>query len=323
MTGVLPDLTVLGKVIGGGLPAAAYGGRRTLMERVAPAGDVYQAGTLSGNPLAVAAGAGHARSCSTSRPTCAWRATTEALADGPARGGRRAPAADRDRARPAHPVLLRGARPRLRGRPGLRPRRVRRLVPGAARPRRLRAAVAVRGLVRLHRPRARAPRPHGRGRDGGVRGDLRDAAARELARRCATRAACWPPRSATSRRSAAARGPARRGPLPARGDPRGRAPALRRGRASWTPPTPTSRCWPATGSTRSAWSASPRSATSTRSARWPTSSPPRAQAHAEGRPELAEAAWADGAARVHRTGPAKPGATGTGQPGTPAYSHPQ
>jgi glutamate-1-semialdehyde 2,1-aminomutase len=54
--GVEADLTILGKVIGGGLPAAAYGGRRALMERVAPAGDVYQAGTLSGNPLAVAAG---------------------------------------------------------------------------------------------------------------------------------------------------------------------------------------------------------------------------------------------------------------------------
>jgi glutamate-1-semialdehyde 2,1-aminomutase len=54
--GVLPDLTVMGKVIGGGLPAAAYGGSRALMERIAPAGDVYQAGTLSGNPLAVAAG---------------------------------------------------------------------------------------------------------------------------------------------------------------------------------------------------------------------------------------------------------------------------
>jgi glutamate-1-semialdehyde 2,1-aminomutase len=50
------DLTVIGKVLGGGLPAAAYGGRRELMKRVAPAGDVYQAGTLSGNPLAVAAG---------------------------------------------------------------------------------------------------------------------------------------------------------------------------------------------------------------------------------------------------------------------------
>ncbi|MGH2913603.1 MAG: glutamate-1-semialdehyde 2,1-aminomutase [Solirubrobacteraceae bacterium] len=54
--GVQPDLTILGKVVGGGLPAAAYGGRRELMERVAPAGDVYQAGTLSGNPLAVSAG---------------------------------------------------------------------------------------------------------------------------------------------------------------------------------------------------------------------------------------------------------------------------
>ncbi len=53
--GVLPDLTIMGKIVGGGLPAAAYGGSRELMERIAPAGDVYQAGTLSGNPLAVAA----------------------------------------------------------------------------------------------------------------------------------------------------------------------------------------------------------------------------------------------------------------------------
>ena len=56
LCGVLPDLTVMGKVIGGGLPAAAYGGSTELMELVAPAGSVYQAGTLSGNPLAVAAG---------------------------------------------------------------------------------------------------------------------------------------------------------------------------------------------------------------------------------------------------------------------------
>ncbi len=54
--GVEPDLTTLGKVIGGGLPVGAYGGRRDLMERIAPAGPVYQAGTLSGNPLAMAAG---------------------------------------------------------------------------------------------------------------------------------------------------------------------------------------------------------------------------------------------------------------------------
>jgi glutamate-1-semialdehyde 2,1-aminomutase len=56
LTGVLPDITVMGKVLGGGLPAAAYGGSVDLMNHIAPAGDVYQAGTLSGNPLAVAAG---------------------------------------------------------------------------------------------------------------------------------------------------------------------------------------------------------------------------------------------------------------------------
>jgi glutamate-1-semialdehyde 2,1-aminomutase len=54
--GVIPDLTTLGKVIGGGLPVGAYGGRREIMEMVAPAGPMYQAGTLSGNPLAMTAG---------------------------------------------------------------------------------------------------------------------------------------------------------------------------------------------------------------------------------------------------------------------------
>jgi len=54
--GIRPDLTTLGKVIGGGLPVGAYGGRRDIMSKVAPAGPIYQAGTLSGNPLAVAAG---------------------------------------------------------------------------------------------------------------------------------------------------------------------------------------------------------------------------------------------------------------------------
>lgn len=54
--GVTPDLTCLGKIVGGGLPVGAYGGRRDIMEHVAPVGPVYQAGTLSGNPLAVAAG---------------------------------------------------------------------------------------------------------------------------------------------------------------------------------------------------------------------------------------------------------------------------
>ncbi|HVM17603.1 MAG TPA: glutamate-1-semialdehyde 2,1-aminomutase [Gaiellaceae bacterium] len=56
LLGVLPDLTILGKIVGGGLPLAAFGGRADVMARLAPAGEVYQAGTLSGNPLATAAG---------------------------------------------------------------------------------------------------------------------------------------------------------------------------------------------------------------------------------------------------------------------------
>jgi glutamate-1-semialdehyde 2,1-aminomutase len=78
---VLPDLVVMGKVLGGGLPAAAYGGPSELMERVAPAGDVYQAGTLSGNPLAVAAGQAALRLLDEGA-YARLTATTEALADG-------------------------------------------------------------------------------------------------------------------------------------------------------------------------------------------------------------------------------------------------
>jgi glutamate-1-semialdehyde 2,1-aminomutase len=81
LCGVLPDLTIMGKVIGGGLPAAAYGGSRELMEHIAPAGDVYQAGTLSGNPLAVAAAL--ATLARLDEPAYARLAqTTEALAAG-------------------------------------------------------------------------------------------------------------------------------------------------------------------------------------------------------------------------------------------------
>lgn len=62
--GITPDITALGKVIGGGLPVGAYGGKRTIMEMVAPAGPMYQAGTLSGNPLAMTAGIATLRSLS-------------------------------------------------------------------------------------------------------------------------------------------------------------------------------------------------------------------------------------------------------------------
>ena len=81
LTGVIPDLTALGKIFGGGLPAAAYGGSRQLMEMIAPAGDVYQAGTLSGNPLAVAAGLTTLRRLDDAA-YIRLQATSEALASG-------------------------------------------------------------------------------------------------------------------------------------------------------------------------------------------------------------------------------------------------
>ena len=66
--GIRPDLTTMGKVIGGGLPVGAYGGRADIMDRIAPAGPVYQAGTLSGNPLAVAAGLASLRRLQEEKP---------------------------------------------------------------------------------------------------------------------------------------------------------------------------------------------------------------------------------------------------------------
>jgi glutamate-1-semialdehyde 2,1-aminomutase len=81
LSGVLADLTTMGKVLGGGLPAAAFGGPPALMELIAPAGDVYQAGTLSGNPLAVAAGLETLRLLD-GRAYQKLERTTEALGEG-------------------------------------------------------------------------------------------------------------------------------------------------------------------------------------------------------------------------------------------------
>lgn len=80
--GIEPDLTTLGKVIGGGLPVGAYGGRRDLMERVAPAGPVYQAGTLSGNPLAMAAGIAQLLFLRESHPHAELETRAQRLVDG-------------------------------------------------------------------------------------------------------------------------------------------------------------------------------------------------------------------------------------------------
>ncbi len=81
LTGITPDLTTLGKVLGGGLPLGAYGGRRDIMEQVAPSGPVYQAGTLSGNPLATAAGLAQLQLL-TPGVYAALEARSRALADG-------------------------------------------------------------------------------------------------------------------------------------------------------------------------------------------------------------------------------------------------
>jgi glutamate-1-semialdehyde 2,1-aminomutase len=79
---VRPDLTTLGKVIGGGLPVGAYGGRRDIMEMVAPVGPIYQAGTLSGNPLAMAAGLAQLHVLSTTDPFETLDRRTRRLVDG-------------------------------------------------------------------------------------------------------------------------------------------------------------------------------------------------------------------------------------------------
>jgi len=79
--GVTPDLTALGKIVGGGLPLAAYGGRADIMDVIAPVGPVYQAGTLSGNPLAVAAGRTMLRKLRENPPYAYLEEQTAALAD--------------------------------------------------------------------------------------------------------------------------------------------------------------------------------------------------------------------------------------------------
>jgi glutamate-1-semialdehyde 2,1-aminomutase len=86
--GVQPDLTTLGKILGGGMPVGAFGGRREVMQHIAPLGPVYQAGTLSGNPVAMAAGLANLRGVAEPGFHARLQATTERLVAGLAEAAR-------------------------------------------------------------------------------------------------------------------------------------------------------------------------------------------------------------------------------------------
>ncbi len=158
--GVAPDLTTLGKVIGGGMPVGAFGGKRAIMEKIAPLGPVYQAGTLSGNPVAVAAGLATLKAIQAPGFYERLAERTTALTDGLAarrREGSRAlrRAIDRRHVRD----LLRGAgAANLRRGHGLRQGSVQPLLPSHARCRRLFRPVRVRGGVRVGSPQQRRHR---------------------------------------------------------------------------------------------------------------------------------------------------------------------
>ena len=162
--GVAGDLVTFGKVMGGGLPCAAFGGRAEIMSRLAPAGPVYQAGTLSGNPLATAAGLATLRSCTSevyARVDSAAAAVAKLASVGADRG-RGAVLAVRG----GQPVLgvprPDGAGAVVRRRQGPVARGLRRVLPRHAGRRRVPAAVGVRSLVPLRRPRRRGVVPYRR-----------------------------------------------------------------------------------------------------------------------------------------------------------------
>ena len=174
LEGVAGDLMTFGKVMGGGLPAAAFGGRAEIMDRLAPTGPVYQAGTLSGNPLATAAGLATLRACTPE----VYARVDEAAATVAKLAGDALPAAGvpfrLQQAGSLFSVFLGTEQPvrdfaEARGQsvPGLR-----RVLPRHAGRRRLPAAVAVRGLVRVRGARRR-----------GGRADRRRAARRRPRRR--------------------------------------------------------------------------------------------------------------------------------------------
>ena len=148
-----PDLTVMGKIIGGGLPVAAYGGKRHIMERVAPLGPVYQAGTLSGNPLAMRAGLATLPKLEGPGFYEAVNARTAALGRRFASGAKGIRHRGRSECRgfTADDFLLRRPDPQLLRREEIGHRTVREILPGNARARNFPASFAIRSAFRFRR----------------------------------------------------------------------------------------------------------------------------------------------------------------------------
>ena len=174
--GVRADLTCLGKILGGGLPVGAYGGRADLMAKVAPDGPVYQAGTLSGNPLAMAAGKAMLDSL-TPAVYAKLEKTAGELERGMNAAARKArrpgPRRDQPRGVDPHAVLHGRSGPELRRREKVRPRGVPEVVPRAPRERGFRRPGAVRGDVRVDRAHASRHRGHREGARDRASGGLR------------------------------------------------------------------------------------------------------------------------------------------------------
>ena len=159
IVGVRPDLTCLGKIIGGGLPVGAYGGRADLMDLVSPAGPVYQAGTLSGNPLAMTAGLWSLDNLTPKLYSYLDRSRPAARIWSRRRGARsgRCPAGQRRRLR-ADPLLHQPAGAGLRVRDDRGHHQLRNVLSRHGRARNLPAAVAVRSVVSLSGSHARGHR---------------------------------------------------------------------------------------------------------------------------------------------------------------------
>ena len=254
--GVLPDLTVLGKIVGGGLPLAAFGGRAEIMDLLAPAGPVYQAGTLAGNPLATAAGLSVLRRLRDPAVYDELEARAAFLEEGLAPFGRV------QRVGALLTLFMTDAAgAQLRGRPGLRHGALRRALPAPARAGRLLPAVAVRGALPLDGARRGGDRAHSR-RGGGLWSltsgkrwpSMRPPRARSGPTACSRSPSATA--APSSRRSArrATRWGSRRSTRATSSTTAGHACSRRR--------TTTRRCCSATTSTRTASPASRRSTTS-------------------------------------------------------------